>query len=390
MITNDGKQIIGKFLLGQAPEFATHIAAGCGSQPLFPGQTLSSDDINELKQKDALDFEALRVPITAKGFVKEDGVEKIVFKAEMPTEQRYQISEVGFYPSDSNAVAGAFDSKALSVFTPTETWVVYSQDSSSSVLSITDDSVLADASANFIVDDIAFYLSSDSTVFDNENRKLRQEPTRFYTNALAVSGSSSFIDINVDGSYSVASGGYRVENSTVAFNLSQNLPTDQIKMVFSVISKIANNDTAPDKVRVILDFVNDLPGLDLESPKARLGIELEQSDFTVLNTGQSPDPQSRYRSITRTISQFNVDDTFSWANINLVRLYACALDSGDNPLDTYYIAFDGLRLENISLDNPLYGLVGYNIIRSDFAYPVLKAQNTNNFVEYRFGIGVDT
>src|SRR6056300_764612 len=145
MITNDGKQIIGKFLLGQAPEFATHIAAGCGSQPLFPGQALSSDDINELKEKNALDFEALRVPITAKGFVKEDGVEKIVFKAEMPTEQRYQISEVGFYPSDSNAVAGAFDSKALSVFTPTETWVVYSQDSSSSVLSITDDSVLADA-----------------------------------------------------------------------------------------------------------------------------------------------------------------------------------------------------------------------------------------------------
>jgi len=389
MITNTGKEIIGKFLLGQAPEFATHIAVGCGAQPLFPNQTLDTAATNELKEKDTLDFEAFRVPITSKGFIKEEGVEKIVFKAEMPTEQRYQVSEVGFYPSDSNSTAGAYDSKSLSVFTPTETWVLYSQDSSSNVLAITDNAVLADASANVITDDLAFYISSDATIFDNEGRRLRQEPTRFYTNALAVSGSASRININPDNSFSVGSASYRVENSSLAFNLSQNLPTDQIKLVFSVISKQANNDTAPDKVRVILDFVNNLPGLDLESPKARLGVELEQSDFTVLNTGQSPDPQNRYRVITRTLSQFNTDDTFSWANINLVRLYACALDSSDNLLDTYYIAFDGLRLENVSSDNPLYGLVGYNIIRSDFAYPIIKAQNTNNFVEYRFGVGVD-
>lgn len=389
MITNTGKEIIGKFLLGQAPEFATHIAVGCGAQPLFPNQTLSTETVDALKEKDTLDFEAFRVPITSKGFIKEDGVEKIVFKAEMPTEQRYQVSEVGFYPSNANSTAGAYDSKSLSVFTPSESWVIYSQDSSSNVLSITDNTILADASANLIIDDLAFYISADTTVFDNENRKLRQEPTRFYTSALAVSGSASRININPNNSFSVGSASYRVENSTLAFNLSQNLPTDEIKLVFSVISKQANNDVAPDKVRIILDFVNNLPGLDLESPKARLGIEIDQADFVVSNTGQSPDPQNRYRTITRTLSQFNTDDTFSWANINLTRLYACALDSGDNMLDTYYIAFDGMRLENISSDNPLYGLVGYNIIRSDFAYPILKAQNTNNFVEYRFGIGVD-
>lgn len=389
MITNTGKEIIGKFLLGQAPEFATHIAVGSGAQPLFPNQTLNSEEVDALKEKQSLDFEAFRVPITSKGFIKEDGVEKIVFKAEMPTEQRYQVSEVGFYPAAANSTAGAYDSKALSVFTPTESWVIYSQDSSSNVLAITDNSLLADASANFITDDLAFYISSDATVFDNESRKLRQEPTRFYTNALVVSGSASRININPDNSFSTGSASYRIENSSLAFNLSQNLPTDQIKLAFSVISKQANNDTAPDKVRVILDFVNNLPGLELESPKARLGIEIDQADFDVLNTGQSPDPQNRYRVITRTLSQFNVDDTFSWANINLTRLYACALDSSDNLLDTYYIAFDGLRLENVSSDNPLYGLVGYNIIRSDFAYPILKAQNTNNFVEYRFGIGVD-
>ena len=385
MITNDGKQIIAKFLLGQAPEFATHIAAGCGAIPLFPNQTLSSETINQLKEKKTLDFEAFRVPISAKGFVKENGVEKIVFKAEMPTEQRFQISEVGFYPSDSNSVAGAYDSKSLSVFTPTESWVVYSNDSSSNVLAITSDTILADASANIITNDIAFYIQSDSTIFNNEDRKARREGLRYYTNGLAVSGSSSYINTN----FISSSASYRIENAGVSFNLSQNLPTDQIKLATSIVSKVANNDTSPHSVRIIMDFVNNLPGLDLESPKARVNISLSSSDFTVLNTGQSPDPKNRYQIITKTLSDFILDDTFSWANINLVRFYACVIDSSENPLDSYYVVLDGLRFENISSDNPLYSLVGYNIIRSDFSYPILKAQNTNNYVEYRFGIGVD-
>lgn len=387
MITNDGKQIIAKFLLGQAPEFATHIAAGCGATPLFPNQTLSEATINLLKEKKTLDFEAFRVPISAKGFVKENGVEKIVFKAEMPTEQRYQISEVGFYPAASNSTAGAFDSKSLSVFTPTETWVIYSGNSSSNVLAITSDLVLADASANIITDATAFFLQSDSTIFENSSRKARQEPPRYYTNSLAIAGDSSYINSNFI--VVSASSAYRLQNSAVAFNLSQNLPTDQIKLGLSVISKTASNDVSPYAVRVIMDFVNNLPGLDLESPKARVNIALSSSDFTVLNTGQSPDPKNRYQVITKNLSDFSLDDTFSWANVNLVRFYACVVDSGENPLDSYYVALDGLRFDNISSENPLYGLIGYNIIRSDFSYPVLKAQNTNNYVEYRFGIGVD-
>lgn len=388
MITNDGKQIIAKFLIGQAPQYATHIAAGCGAMPLFPNQTLSNNKIEELKEKKSLDFEAFRVPISSKGFVRENGVEKIVIKAEMPTEQRYQISEVAFFPASTNSVAGNFDSKSLSVFTPSETWVIYSQESSSTILEITEDTILSDASANIIIDDLAFYLRSDSTIFDNSNRRLRQEGTRYYTNALAISGSSSFIDTSGN-LFIPSNNSYRVENSSFSFNLGKNLPTDEIKLVFSVISKLSNNDTAPEKTRVILDFVNNLPGLDVQSPKARLGIEILQSDFSVPNTGQSPDPQNRYMSVTKKLSDFIVDDTFSWANINLLRMYACTLDSGDNPVDDYYVAIDGLRIENISSENPLYGMVGYNIIRNDFAFPILKAQNTNNYIEYRFGIGVD-
>jgi hypothetical protein len=289
VITNDGKQIIGKFLLRQAPEFATHIAAGCGATPLFPNQTLTEGKISELREKDALDFEVFRVPIIAKGFIKEDGVEKIVFKAEMPTEQRYQISEIGFYPADANILAGAFDSKTLSIFVPTETWVIYSQESSSNVLNITDQNQFVNASGNIIADDVAYFLPSDSEVFDLTSRKSRQEGPRFYSQSLSLSGSAGFIDQF----FNPSSNSFRLENATLAFNLSQNLPTDEIKLAINVLSRDATNDTNPEKVRIILDFVNDLPGLDLESPKARLGIELDSSDFANLNTGQPLDPINR-------------------------------------------------------------------------------------------------
>jgi len=385
MITNNGKQIIGKFLLRQAPDFATHIAAGCGKMPLFPNQTLDSNQITELKEKDSLEFEVFRVPISSKGFIKEDGVEKIVFKAEMPTEQRYQISEIGFYPADANVLAGAFDSKTLSIFVPTETWVVYSQESSSNVLNIADESQFVDISGNIIANDIAYFLPSDSSAFEFTSRRSRQEGPRFYSQALSLSGSAGFINQF----FIPSQESYRLENSTLAFNLSQNLPTDKIKLAINILSRSETDSGNPDTVRIVLDFVNDLPGLDLESPKARLGIELSASDFTELNTGQSPNPTNRYKVVTSPLSLFSLDDTFSWANINLIRIYGCVLDGAGTPTTDYNIVFDGLRLENTSTENPLYSLVGYDIIRNDSAYPVLKADNTNNFIEYRFGIGVD-
>jgi hypothetical protein len=50
---------------------------------------------------------------------------------------------------------------------------------------------------------------------------------------------------------------------------------------------------------------------------------------------------------------------------------------------------DGMRLENLSTENPLYALVGYDVLREDNGYPVLKSENSTNYIEYRFGIGVD-
>ena len=52
MITNTGKNIIGKYLLGQAPAYASYIAIGCGPTPLD-----TNDVPEDASEKKYLDFD---------------------------------------------------------------------------------------------------------------------------------------------------------------------------------------------------------------------------------------------------------------------------------------------------------------------------------------------
>ena len=76
MITNSGKKIISKYLLGQTAEYAGYIAVGCGTNALTPSQTLSAGKTLDIKSKTNLDFEMFRVPISSRGYVVENGESK--------------------------------------------------------------------------------------------------------------------------------------------------------------------------------------------------------------------------------------------------------------------------------------------------------------------------
>ena len=64
------------------------------------------------------------------------------------------------------------------------------------------------------------------------------------------------------------------------------------------------------------------------------------------------------------------------------------MSGGVFPTSDYYIALDAMRLENIATIIPLYGLTGYSVIKNDTASTVIKSPNTNNYIEFRFSIGV--
>ena len=375
MITNDGKQIIAKFLLGQAPAFATHIAAGSGPRPLETGEpSLVSASVQ------SLDFEVFRVPIIAKGFVKENNIEKIVFKAEMPTSQRYLISEVGLYPAGANSVAGKYDSKLVATFTPIEQWSYVAGGAASPVLLQPDGAIdNGDENSNITTTTQAQFVNSDSDIFNNNTRSIRQEPPRLLSKALMVSGSSSYINSSFD----IPVGAAYLENSTLNFDLSRNNPTDKIKLALSLVSRDFDENTNPENIRIVVEFINNVSNIDVERPKATLNIGLTSADFT------QDALANRYLVVTRDISELIKDDNFSFANINYIKIFTSVLNSGV-PTDDYFIIYDGIRIENISTLNPLYSLVGYNLISTQNALPILKSENTNNYVEYRFGIGVDS
>ena len=50
MITNEGKGILAKYLVGQAPAFASFIAIGCGAKPVSSSHIFSNHKIRQTNQ----------------------------------------------------------------------------------------------------------------------------------------------------------------------------------------------------------------------------------------------------------------------------------------------------------------------------------------------------
>ena len=174
MITNKGKEIIAKYLLGTTPAYASYMAFGCGQKPL--ADNAAAVDYSE---KEVLDFEMFRVPISSRGYVKEDNVNKIVFTAELPTQERYEITEIGIYSAGGNPSAAGFDSRSLFLFTEEEEWkyldtTLKTIPSISSALDTNNDNIISTT-------DIVFQAAADNRIFYKVNRDTKNdEQTQFH------------------------------------------------------------------------------------------------------------------------------------------------------------------------------------------------------------------
>jgi hypothetical protein len=78
---------------------------------------------------------------------------------------------------------------------------------------------------------------------------------------------------------------------------------------------------------------------------------------------------------------------FNWPDVSSVKIYAC-VTKNNLPSDSFYICLDGLRVENTTSTNSLYGLTGYSIIKNVQARPIIKSANTTNYIEFRFVLDV--
>ena len=373
MITNTGKVIIGKYLLGQAPAFASYLAVGCGKTPLTTG-----DITPDYATKENLDFEMFRVPISSKGFINESGVNKIVLTAELPTEERYEITEVGLYSAGSNPSAGAYDSKTIFAFSSGENWIYHTDVATSAIPVISlpldnpeDDNIIATT-------DPVFQTNADNSIFYKTSRAERYERCRFLNNVILISGDNADIGTS-GGHFTVGAGSNHIHLSGTNVDLSKNSPSDELRLAFSIVSKdgSALASVVPDTVRILIDFTsNDEFGSG----------EYARFEAEVSNTG-SQFETNRYYVVSKQLQDLYISSNFSWNAVNNIKIYACAIDGG-TPSADYYIALDAFRLENIATTNPLYGLTGYSVIKNDTAEAIIKSPNTSNYIEFRFSIGV--
>jgi hypothetical protein len=445
MITNTGKNIIGKYLLGQAPAFASYIALGCGSKPLLTG-----NPYGDYSNKTSLDFEMLRVPISSRGFVNEDGVSKLVLTAELPSEERYEISEIGIFSAGSNSAAGAYDSKTVLAFTQTENWQHHTNLATTAIDTITealdspnDDNIIA-------TENIVFQTNADNSIFYKTTRAERYERCRFLNNIILINGS----DANLTKSVSltnVSGNGTLITYTTskdhnlsvgdtvtvtgvnpVNYNISGSVSTVPSPTTFTLLSDqigsyvsggsttvkhfyIENGSNHIHLAGTLLDFDKNSPidelklvfsiinkdGTSSASPdNARVLVEFASSDQVdgeyarfeadiVKGTGEGQYDlnNNRYCLVTKQLQELYTSPNFTWNSVSVIKVYASTFVS-NTISDDFYIALDAMRLENVATTNPLYGLTGYSVIKNTDSTTIIKSPNTTSFVEFRFSIGV--
>ncbi len=382
MITNIGKNLLAKYLVGQTQSYASHIAVGCGAPPLA-----SDGTFGDYSLKDSLDFEMFRVPIISRGFVNEDGIDKVVLTAELPTEERYEITEIGIFSAASNPVAASFDSRNVYSFADTDNWLY--QPFGSSAISIPPVPEPLDGDAdNGIINQTSnvFLTNADNRIFTNSNRIARNERCRFLNNIIAMVGNDSTLTRNVSGKLDIGAGSKYIRLNETTVDFTKNSPLDELRLAFSVVSKNPSANTVPDNVKIMLEF--SYTGSDIPQEYARFEVDIDDLGYAA---GTSPDNRNmstnRYLVVKKALKDLNKTDSFDWREVTVAKIYSCVTEAGV-PSDLFYVCLDGLRLENITSTNSLYGLTGYSVIRTVGSKPIVKAPNTTNYIEFRFSVGV--
>jgi hypothetical protein len=411
-------------------------------------------------RKEVLDFEMFRVAISSKGYVNDGGVNKIILTAQLPTEERYQITEVGVYSAGSNAIAGQYDSKTITAFSSSENWqlstgsslVSPSPSNSANEVLFPEFQLSAVNGSNVITTNAAaFKTSTTNGLFTNLVRAQRYESPRFLNNSLLLRSDSSQIFTNTldENSLLVTSAGAKfLQLSGASTDLSKNSISDILKVAFSIVSITGSSISVPDFVRIGVEFANSdgsqIAKMQINSSNDRLnfadnryvvgqkrldelvyssGGQFSWKDVSVIRvyasaidrisvtnkaaaTGKATitTASSHNLVVGDYVSMFNVDallngirqvtdvtdaTTFKFAS-------AATIASGsvnpngilDVPSKEYYIALDALRIDNVSTENPLYGLTGYSIIQNIEELAIVKSPNTNNYLEYRFILDV--
>lgn len=451
MLTNTGKNILAKYLIGQAPAMASFIAFGSGAVPLDSG-----DAFGDYSEKESLDFEMFRAPIISRGYVSDveqatitnvtsngtaiaytanntfqigdqititgtnvlafniknaivasanstsftvnspatgayttgglatKTVSNIVLTAQLPTEERYEITELGIYSAGSNPSAGTTDSKVLYAFGNAENWEYRPTSGAATAIPFYPDSldkingVIPDggAAGSINVPEKVFEANADNSILNSIIKVARSERPRFLNNTIFMRGDTSSVE-GTGSSLTINSGNsthVRLAGTTVP--LDRNSGQDEIRVAFALINKDENN-LNPSDVKIIIEFSNEEGATTPQYARMKMHLTSVADNFN----------SNRYFVKSQKLEDLEKSGGFLWSSVRVVKIYSSIL-SGSSYSDDYYVALDAIRLENLTADNPLYGLTGYTVVKNDTGLPIIKAANSSNLLEFRLAMDV--
>ena len=329
MITNNGRRILSKFLINQAPAYASYIAIGCGATPL---NNLQNFDFDSYEDKQSLDFEMFRVPIISRGFVTKqvatgngpDEVSEIVLTAELPTEERYEITEIGVFSAGSNPSASGNDSKNIFLFSDSENWEYHGESSAISIPYITRSLNSGspdplDPGEIYDGGNVAFRTAADNAVFLDDERINRNERMRFLSNSIFIRSDMSTIlknsiesEVPISQRLEPATGSSHIHLNGVPVNFDKYSPADSLKLAFSIINKNLL-DSPPEKIRLVVEFSSSDVD-DANAQYARFSTEIASSAMLT----------NRYFVTTIALEDLSKTSGFSWNTVSVIKAYVLA------------------------------------------------------------------
>jgi len=377
MITNTGKSIIGRYLVGQADSYGSYLAIGCGADPLA-----TTDSFADYSTKTSLTFETLRVPVISKAFVIESGVSKVILTAELPTTSRYEISEIGLYPAQSNPLPTGLDSQSLYLFSTSELWQ-YNVSTTVSTLP-QNFGTITNSNNDITATDAAFFTNADNALFQNSSntaRLTRNERTRFLNDTLMILGNTS--TLTASGSdLTVGSGSNHLQLAiTDLSSIQQNSVDDEIRLAFSVVNKNGIGSTdVPSNVKILVQFA---ATSDSPTQYANFAINLDNGT----SAGQWDFANNRYVVASTKLSALTKAGGFSWSNVKYVLIYVC-VNNNSTGAGNFFVSLDAMRLENVSSFNNVYGLTAYTVTKTTDGLPIIKSDNSSSFIEFKYAVGI--
>jgi hypothetical protein len=106
-----------------------------------------------------------------------------------------------------------------------------------------------------------------------------------------------------------------------------------------------------------------------------------------MQISQNIDYSNQSASASLPYVRFYTSSDFSSTEIRVCRIFVQIRKADNSSSTDNFLAFDAFRIDNTT-ENPSYKMSGYSTIATSGAVPIIKSANSNNYIDFRFSLGV--